>query len=109
MDTVTYQSDTFVFNSLERVFILFCITVTASLTAVIFGMVGATTKVLPEKFEMMYDEIMKIHTVMETTNKIPHTVRQRIEMFFKYVTDTRNENSSLMETLGDYLPDNLVT
>ena len=62
-----------IYNSLERCLMCGFVIIASSLTAVVFGMAASGSSVFPEKYELMYNKISKIHTIMNTTQNMPNT------------------------------------
>ena len=108
IDNLTYDSDYLIFNNLER-FLTICFLIVASaLTAIVFGMVASKSKIFPEKYDAMYNKISKIQSVMETSSDIPTKIKQKVESYFQHIAETKNKNSSLIDSLSEILPKQLV-
>ena len=96
-----------IYSNYERILFIVFIYLGDGLFALVFGWFAANSNTLSEKYDYVFEKIRKMdYLIKEGTFK--DKLKKKIENYFAYIVETRNQNKSCLEVLNELLPPTTV-
>ena len=92
-----------VYNNYERYLFIVYVYFGDAFFGLTFAWFAANARTLPEKYDYVFKKIRKMDYVFQK-GQIPLKIRNKLENYFAYIVDTRNQNKSCLEALAGLLP-----
>ena len=101
--TTTGYKEMIIYNNYERTLFIIFIYIGDALFALVFGLFRANSRLLPEKYDSVFERIRKIEGVLSHPNIRPKT-RQKIENYFAFIVNSASHNETAIEALINLMP-----
>jgi len=92
-----------IYNNYERAVWILYVYFGDALFGLTFAWFAANAHTLPAKFNFVFEKIRRMDYVLQE-DQIPLKLRDKLENYFAYIVDTRNQNKSCLEALSGKLP-----
>ena len=92
-----------IYNNYERILFIIYVYFGDTLFGLTFAWFAANSDTLPEKFDYVFNRIIQMDYVLQE-GQIPSKLKNKLEKYFAYIVETRNQNKSCVEALSGLLP-----
>ena len=105
--TTTGFPEFMIYNNYERCIFIICIYLGDALFALVMGWVASNSSTLPRKFNDVFDPLMQVESVLEDGG-ISHKIKKKVEIYFRYMVESKSKNVSCLQLLNGILPETMV-
>jgi hypothetical protein len=105
--TTTGYKEMIIYNNYERILFILFIYFGDALFALVFGLFRANSRLLPEKYDTVFERIRKIEGLLEHPN-IKFQTRQKIENYFAYSVNSASHSETAIEALTGLMPSSTI-
>ena len=92
-----------IYNNYERCLFIVYVYFGDAFFGLTFAWFAANSSTFPEKYDYVFKKIRQMDYVFQK-GQIPLKLKNKLENYFAYIVETRNQNKSCLEALSGLLP-----